>query len=162
VVVASRMIVGVVLVVVRTVVNRLFRTRNLEPENSSKDQYHAHDICKLPFSAAELACGRSHPPPGNQHIQFHPRRNPHERLDRSKNFAALLHNVASTKNFVFDSHWQQSRSIRWSYIAARKLAAMNRYPQNLCVVCGGVVKVLIVARIHRLLRKAIQLAKGLR
>src|SRR5277367_3256526 len=108
----------VVLVAGHTVVSpqgHLYHTHT-EPENSSKDQCHAHDIYKLSSSADEQALCRSH------HIHIHPRRNPQIRLDRSKNFAALPHNAAPTKNFVFDSHWQQSRSIRWNCTVARKLA----------------------------------------
>jgi len=110
----SRTIVGVsevvvvVVVVGRIEVIRLYHARNLEPGNSNNYQcLDLHDIYKLVSSAFDRARSihdRSHHHTDNLHIPFHPRRNPHERLDRSKNFAALLHNVAPTKNFVFDSH----------------------------------------------------------
>jgi hypothetical protein len=158
-VVALKMIFFVVLVVVvRIEASRLCHYTHIEPENSCIDQYHARDICKLTSSAVEQAHDRSHHPPGSLRIHIHPRRIPHERLDRSKNFAVLLHNVAPTKNFYYDSHWQQSHSIRWSYIWARMLAVI-RSPQNWHVVNGGVVKVLVVAQIRMLLPMAIQLEK---
>jgi hypothetical protein len=86
------------------------------------------------------------------------------RLDRGKNFAAPAspHDAAPTKNFVFDSHWQQSRSIRWSYIWARKLAGSTRkHLQKMCVVRDVVGMALAAHSIHGL-QMVMQLAKGLR
>jgi hypothetical protein len=132
--------------------------RNLEPGNSSTDQCHAHDIYKLTSSHGKKkqAHDRSHHPPDSQHIPLHSRRNPHKRLDGSKNCVALLHNVVPpTKNFVFDSHWQQSHSIRWKYISERSCLVESiryRHPQNWCVVDDGAM--MGAGRIHTLLPKA--------
>ena len=154
---ASNLIVDVDEVVLRIEANRLGHTCNLEPENSSKDQYHAHDICKL-TSSPDLAHDRSHHPPDSPHIQVHPRRNPHKRLDGSKNFAASPHNVAPM-NFYFDSHWQLSRRTRLNYIWAKTLGVIRRYPQCLCVVYDVVATVLIEPRIRKVLQRVIQQAK---
>lgn len=163
---ASRMIVDVFLVVLRSVVTPLecHMGRKLEPGNSSNDQCHAHDKCKLSFSAVEQALGRSSRRPHSLHIHIHPRRNPHERLDRSKNFVALPHEVAPTKNFVFDSHWQQSRSIRWNYIWERRRPWANTHtrPQYLYVASDVVVMVPAWADSIRGLRMVMPPVKGWR
>jgi hypothetical protein len=108
------------------------------PENSSNDQCLAHENCNLSLSTGEQAHGRSHHQPDSLHIHTHPRRNPHKRVDGRKNFAACSHSaVALTMNFYFDSHWQQSRSIRWSYISERTRhgeRSTHRHPQMRCVV----------------------------
>lgn len=137
--------------------NRLCHTHT-GSENSSKDQCHAHDSYKLTFSADEQALCRSHHQPNSLHIHIHPHRIPHERLDRCKNFAALTHDAAPTKNFVFDSHWQLSRSIRWKCTGAKTFAGlqMKRF------VRGVVVRVLVCAGRIREVRRVIQLAMGLR
>jgi len=52
-------------------------------------------------------------------------------------------------NFVFDSHWQQSRNVRWSYTWAKKLEGSCSHKRlQTRVVRDVVVKVLIVA--HRI------------
>lgn len=134
--VVSRMIVDAFLeeVVFRIVANRghLYHMSNFEPENSDRDQCLFHDNCKL-SSSPELAHGESHHQPENLHIHNHPRRSPHKRVDRSKNFAALLHSVAPpTKNFFSDSHWQQSHNVRWNCIWERNslLENIHKHPQN--------------------------------
>ena len=156
---ASMMTGDAVLVVyvVANLRNRLFHIHTVS-ENSSKDQCHAHDSYKLTSSADEQAFCRSHHLPNNLHIHIHPHRIPHKRLDRCKNFAALPHDAAPTKNFVFDSHWQQSRSVRWKCTGVKML----EHPQRKCVVCGVVVKVLVCACRNREARMEIQLAMVLR
>jgi len=134
--VASRMIVDAFLeeVVFRNVVNRghLYHRSNFEPESSDRDQFLFHDNCKLP-SWPELARDAIHHRPEGLRIHNHPRRSPHKRVDRSKNFAALLHNVAPpTRNFFSNSHWQQLRNVRWKYIWERNspLENIHKHPQN--------------------------------
>jgi len=119
-----------------------------DPESSNSNQCYAHDNCT---SAGEPAVRRKRHPLHNTR----PRRNPHERLDRSKKLAAVwAHNVAPTKNFVFDSHWQQSRNIRWRYIWARKpLENSHRHPPNCCVASGVVVMVLVLVLVLVVVRK---------
>lgn len=166
VVVALRTIdvVVVAVVLLRNVASALGHPHHTHtgPENSSNDQCHAHDICNL-YWAGEQAPGRSHHPHNSQHIHIRPRRNPHMRLDRRKNFVspASPHDAAPTKNFVFDSHWQQSHSIRWSYILARKLAGSTRRHLQKCVVCDVVWMVLVAHSIHGL-QMVMQLVNGLR
>jgi len=139
-------VVEVIRIVVATLQSRLHHAHSLEPENSSNDQFHAHDNYNLILQAAEHIRGRPHHPPDSLHIHNHPRRNPHMRLDRSKNFVAQ-DAAASTKNFVFDSHWQQSHSIRWSYISER-MSLVENIPKHLqlkwmCVVYVVVVVVVV-------------------
>lgn len=146
-----------VVYVVASLRNRLCHTHT-GSEKSSKDQCHAHDSYKLTSSAEKLALCRSHHLPNSLHIHIHPHRIPHERLDRCKNFAALTHDAAPTKNYVFDSHWQQWRSIRWKYTAAKTSADL----QTKRYVRVVVVRVLVCAgRIHEV-QRVIQLAMGLR
>lgn len=124
---------------------------NLEPENSSIYQCQNHDSYKLTSAAVCQALGKLHHRQYSlhNHIRCLPRRNLHEELDRSTNFAALLHNVASTKNFVFDSHWQQSHNVRWNYIWERTRPEVNtrRCPQKR-VVSDVVVMVLVLVASH--------------
>ena len=161
--VASRTIFDAVVVVVRIVAKflvRLFHMRNLEPENSSIYQCHAHDIYKLTSVAVEQALGRSHRRLNSLHnqIRCHPRRNLHEELDRSTNFAVLLHNVAPTKNFFSDSHWQQSHNVRWNYIWEKmrpEVKNTRKRPQKRVVSDVVVmVLVLVVSHIHNGLQMA--------
>jgi hypothetical protein len=59
-------------------------------------------------------------------------------------------------NFCFDSHWQQSRSIRWSYIWARtrRVRSTRRHLQKMCVVSG--VEVMVAYCIRTRLRMEIR------
>lgn len=82
------------------------------PENSSVYQCHVHDnYNSLSLQASDdiLSGGDNHPAPDILHI---PRRCPHERFDKSEKFVS--HDAAPTKNYVFDSHWQQWRNNRSS------------------------------------------------
>ena len=81
-------LVVVLVHIVRKEVMRLGRHMRTEPGSSSNDQCHAHENCKLVYWADELAPGRSHHPQDSLHMHIRPRRNPHMRLDGSKNFAA--------------------------------------------------------------------------
>lgn len=136
----SMMTDDAVLVVVCIVANlrgRLYHTHT-GSENSSNDQCHAHDSYNLTSLADGPAfCRASH---HILHIHIHPHRNLHKKVDRCKNFAALPHDAAPTKNFVFDSHWQQSRRIRWKCTGAKRFAHL----QLKCAVCV-VVMVLVCA-----------------
>lgn len=160
VVVVSKTTCAVVLVVFRTVASRRAHpyTCMLDgPENSSNDQCLAHDNCNLSLSNGEQAHGRSHHQRDSLHIHTHPRRNPHRRLDGRKNFAACSHTaVAQTMNFCFDSHWQQSRSIRWSYIWARtrRVGSTRKHLQKMCVVSD--VEVMVAYCIRTRLRMEIR------
>jgi hypothetical protein len=63
-------------------------------------------------------------------------------------------------NFVFDSHWQQSRNVRWSYIWAKKLEVSYTHKHlQTRVAHGVVVKVLFVAHKIHGLRMGIQPAR---
>ena len=71
------------------------------------------------------------------------------RLDGSKNFASLTQDAAPTKNFCFDSHWQQSHSVHSSYISEKRRAGsidMPPHRQRKCVGCESVEK---VGRVHK-------------
>jgi hypothetical protein len=126
------------------------------PENSSKDQCHAHDSYKLTSSDEQALCRSPHLT-NSLHIHIHPHRIPHERLDRCKNFAVSSHDAAP-KNFVFDSHWQQWRSIRLKCTGAKKLAVnFHTRLQRMCGVRDVVVKVLVCACRIREVRMEIQL-----
>jgi hypothetical protein len=164
VVVVSKTTDDVVLVVFRTVASSRVHpyTRNLDgPENSSNDQCHAHDNCNFVLSAGAQAYGRSHHQSDSLHIHTHPRRNPHRRLDRRKNCAACSHSaVALTMNFCFDSHWQQSRSIRWSYIW-EKTRRVGR-THSLQMYVGSDVEMKVALCIRTGLQKGIQPEKELR
>jgi hypothetical protein len=138
--------------------NRLCHMQHTEPGNSSKDQCHAHDNYKLTSSADEQAFCRSHHLPDSLHIHIQPHRIPHKRLDRCENFAVLTHDAAPTKNFVFDSHWQQSRSVRWKCTGAKRFAHL----QMKCVARGVVVRVLVCACRVREVRRETQLVMVLR
>jgi hypothetical protein len=60
-------------------------------------------------------------------------------------------------------HWQQSHSIRWSYISARRLAgSVHKQHLQKCVVYVGVVRGRCVHRKIHGLQTVIQLAKVLR
>ena len=79
------------------------------------------------------------------------------RLDRCKNFVASSHDAAP-KNFVFDSHWQQSRSIRLKCTGAKKLAVnFHIRLQRTCGVRDVVAKVLVFACRIREVQMEIQL-----
>ena len=145
----------VVVVVFRTVASRRARPYTCildESENSSTDQCHAHENCNFDFvlSAGAHIDGRSHHQSDSLHIQAHPRRNPHRRLDGRKNCAVCPHNaVAPTMNFSFHSHWQQSRSVRWSYIWARtRRVESNHRHLRMCVVSGVELRVCIHTRLQ--------------
>jgi hypothetical protein len=69
--------------------------------------------------------------------------------------------VAPTKNFCFDSHWQQSHSTRWNCISARtrRVGDTRRHPQ----MCGeSDVEVKVAQYIRIGLHRATQPEKELR
>jgi hypothetical protein len=145
VVVVLKMTCDVVLVVFRTVASLRAHPYTYipdGPESSNNDQFHAHDNCKFLLPTVEPR-GRSHHQQHNQHNHSHPRPSPHKRVDERKNFAAVCSHsaVALTMNFYFDSHWQQSRSIRWNCTVARKFAVNTRRHLQMCVVRDVAVKI---------------------
>jgi hypothetical protein len=136
------------------------------PENSSNDQCHAHDNCNLFLQAGDNSIrGRLHHlSPESLHIHIRPHRNPHTRFDKGSNDSA--HVAAPTKNFYFDSHWQQSRSIRSSYILERRHPA-GSFPKHLrskgvVSVVAKWVALIEAAQIHGGLQMGIRPGKELR
>jgi hypothetical protein len=68
--------------------------------------------------------------------------------------------VALTMNFCFDSHWQQSRSIRWSYIWEKTRRVGKIHSLQMYVVSDVEMKVALCIRTG--LQKVIQPEKELR
>lgn len=159
VVVVLKMTCDVVLVVFRTVASLRAHPYTCipdGPESSNNDQFHAHDNFKFLLPTVEPR-GRSHHQQHSLHNHTHPRPSPHKRVDERKNFAAVCSHsaVALTMNFCFDSHWQQSRSIRWSYIWAKTRRVGKNIHRPLQM--RRVVSVVMVARrIHTRLLKGIR------
>lgn len=149
------MVEGVDIRKVRRLEKLLDHRMHTEPGNSSNDQCHAHECCMLWFWVDVQARDRSHHPQDSLHSHIHPRRIPHMRLDMSKNFSAWTLDAAPTKNFCFDSHWQQSHNNHSSCISERMYAESTHILQQLprMYVWNDVVEkaLLVHMRIHELL-----------
>jgi len=143
---------------VRRLGKHLDHRMHTEPGNSSNDQCYAHECCRLWFWVDVQARDRSHHPQDSLHNHIHPRRIPHMRLDMSKNFSAWTLDAAPTMNFCFDSHWQQSHSIRSSYISGRMYAESTHIHQQLLRMYASNDVAERAPRVHRKIHGLLQMA----
>lgn len=76
----------------------------------------------------------------------------------SKNFSAWALDAAPTKNFCFDSHWQQSHSIHSSCISGRMYAESIHIHQQLLRMCAWNDVAEKAPRVHMRIRGSLLMA----